>query len=268
MVLERQGIVLKLQAKVVFLTDADHPSGHAIIRRMAQEGASFIVNSESSGQGLEACLAYCESLGSKIKVVNIDLCSSDEVSQMLSDAEQTMGSVDIMIHNRRRVLPISVEHGSESSFLSLMNLNAKAAFVCTQAVGKMMSAANAGKIIYITSIHTEKPTGSSFAYSTAQGAIKMLAHEAALELGRSHINVNTIEWGPVAGDNETFRSDYAPLYDSYSYKVPSTVLGNDEDLAECVLYLSSEEARHVNGADIRLDGGFVLHYMDHKMRKG
>jgi glucose 1-dehydrogenase len=258
---------VKLQDKVVFITDADHPSGQALMRRLAQEGAHFIVNSESSGQELKATLSNCESLGTRVRIVNIDLCNATEVSNMLSEAEQHVGTVDIMIHNRRRVAPISVEYGSESLFLDIMDTHAKAAFVCTQAVGQQMSAANTGKIIYITSIHSEKPTGASFAYSAAQGAIKMLAREAALELGRFNINVNTIELGPVEGDDETFHSDFSPLYDSYRYKVPSTVLGDNDDLADCVLYLSSEEARHVNGADIRLDGGFVLHYMDHKMRK-
>lgn len=258
---------MKLQAKVVFITDADHHSGNALIRRLAREGAHFILNSESSGEMLGACLSYCESLGSRTRVVNINLCKAAEVSQMLSEAALHIGQVDIMIHNRRLVLPMSVEHSSESTFLDVMDRNAKAAFVCTQAIGSRMSATNSGKIIYITSIHSEKPTGASFAYSASQGAIKMLAREAALELGRFNINVNTIEIGPVDGDNETFKSDFSYLYDSYNYKVPNNVLGNQEDLAECVLFLASEEANHVNGADIRLDGGFVLHYMDNKMRR-
>jgi len=258
---------VKLQAKVVFITDADHHTGTALIRRMAEEGANFILNSESGGLEIQECLLYCKSLGSKVKVVHLNLCNTSEVCTMLSEAEQPIGAIDIMIHNRRQILQASVEHCSESSFLNIMDTHAKAAFVCTQAVGKQMSASNSGKIIYINSIHSEKPTGSSFAYSVSQGTIKMLAREAALELGRFNINVNTIELGPIQGDNEYFKSDFSPLYDFYSSKVPNTVLGNDEDLANCVLYLSSDEARHVNGADIRLDGGFVLHYMDHRMRK-
>jgi len=225
------------------------------------------VNSESGGKEIGVCLSYCKSLGSKVKVVNIDLCKSSEVRSMLSDAQQELGSIDVMIHNRKQVEPMSVEYGTESEFLNVMYLHAKAAFVCTQAVGEQMAHTNRGKIIYITSIHAEKPTGSSFSYSASQGAIKMLAKEAALEPGRFNINVNTIEVGPIDRDNEVFHSDISYLYDLYNYKIPSTVLGNDEDLARCVLYLTSEDARHVNGADIRLDGGFLLHYMDHKMHQ-
>lgn len=258
---------MKLQGKVVFITDADHPSGSALIRRLAQEGAHFILNSDCNGKDIKAALSYCESLSSTVHLAHhIDLCQASEVHNMLREAEQQLGKVDVMIHNRRRIEPISVEHGSESAFLDTMNTHAKAAFICTQVVGQQMAVAKSGKIIYITSIHSEKPTGSSFAYSASQGAIKMLAHEAALELGRFNINVNTIELGPVEGDHESFRSEDSSLYEHYNYKIPNTVLGTYEDLAECALFLSSEEAHYVNGADIRLDGGFVLHYMDNKMR--
>lgn len=95
----------------------------------------------------------------------------------------------------------------------------------------------------------------------------MLAKEAALVLGRSGVSVNTIELGPIAGDNEQFESSLSTLYNDYEYKVPNAVLGNYDDLAELILFLSSDESRYMNGSDIRLDGGFLLHYMNFKMKR-
>lgn len=125
----------------------------------------------------------------------------------------------------------------------------------------------AGKIIYVSTIHAEKPTGSAFTYSIAKGAVKMLSKEASLVLGRYGVSVNTIELGPLPSDNAIFQSTLSTLYDDYEYKVPNALLGSDEDLAELVAFLSSDYSRYMNGADIRLDGGFLLHYMNFKMKK-
>jgi glucose 1-dehydrogenase len=79
--------------------------------------------------------------------------------------------------------------------------------------------------------------------------------------------VNVIEMGPVEGDDYTFRSQISSLYEDYEYKVPNAVLGTVEDTAHLLLYLCSEEARYINGADIRMDGGFLMHYIDFKMKR-
>lgn len=95
----------------------------------------------------------------------------------------------------------------------------------------------------------------------------MLPKEAALVLGRFGVSVNTIELGPLEGDDELYQSTISTLYNEYEFKVPNAALGSYEDLAELVLFLASDEARYINGSDIRLDGGFLLHYMNFKMKR-
>jgi len=258
---------VRLPNKVVFITDADHKSGKALLLRLAAEGASFLLNSASGGERIESELERARRSGARTFVVDVDLSSTPDVEAALASAAASLGAVDVLIHNHDLVLPIRVETGEEERFLEIMNANAKSAFVCTKAVGKQMQAKQRGSMIYVSSIHAEKPTGSSFAYSASKGAVKMLAREAAVVLGRHGVNVNTIELGPVEGDDERFASDVSLLYDSYRYKVPNAVLGTYEDVAELALFLASDEARFVNGADIRLDGGFLMHYMDFKMKK-
>lgn len=258
---------VKLQNQVVFITDADSPSGKATAARLAREGAHFVLNSASRGEHIQSELSSIAAQGSKAQVVTVDLCNSAEVNRMLEETEQQLGPVNILVHNNNVVKPADIETCDEALFLEIMNANAKSAFICTKAVGKRMFKRQSGKIIYINSIHAEKPTGSSFAYSVSKAAVKMLCREAALVLGRCGIQVNSIELGPVEGDDERFRSDISTLYENYRHKVPNAVLGTMEDLANLVLFLSSDEARYINGADLRVDGGFLLHYMDHKMKR-
>jgi glucose 1-dehydrogenase len=166
---------MKLRDKVVFITDADSPTGRAAIVRLADEGAHFILNSVSKGRHIHDQLAYCESVGSKTVVVHIDLCDSCAVTAALEEASVPLGTVDVLIHNNNSVEHGSVESGDEDMFLRVLHANAKTAFVCTQVVGRKMKEKQAGKIIYVSSIHAEKPTGSSFAYSVSKGSVKMLS---------------------------------------------------------------------------------------------
>lgn len=258
---------MRLRGKVVFITDADSVSGRALALRLAAEGASLLLNSASGGQEIEDELKRIRQSGAEALVVSADLRRSSETERMLESAAERLGAVDVLVHNNDLVVPISVENGEESDFLEVMDANAKTAFVSAKAVGARMKAKQSGQIIFVSSIHAEKPTGCSFAYSAAKGAVKMLAREAAVVLGRHGIRVNAIEFGPAEGDDELFRSDISMLYDSYRYKVPNGVLGTHEDLAGLVLFLASDESRYLNGADIRMDGGFLMHYMDFKTKK-
>lgn len=258
---------MTIHNKVVFISDADSGSGKAIVHQLSKQGAHFILNSPSNGEEIRLELEQGQIAGSKFVVINVDLCSRAEVDAALERTEQQIGAVDVFVHNCNLVKPISVEFGEEDLFFELLNANAKSAFVCTQSIGKQMISQQSGKVIYISSIHAEKPTGSSFAYSASKGAVKMLASEATLLLGRHGISVNTIEFGPVEGDNVAFASTFSTLYDSYETKVPDAIIGTYEELSSLVSYLASDESRYVSGAAIRMDGGFLNHYMDHKMKK-
>jgi len=258
---------MKLSGKTVWITDADSRSGKALLLRLAAEGAALLLGSDSGGSDIAQELAQARRAGARVRVCTVDDCRSAEVARMLDEAEQELGPVDVLIHNRNLVRPISVEHGEEEVFREVMNANAKSAFVCAKEAGRRMTARQAGgRIVFVSSIHAEKPTGMSFAYSASKGAVKMLAREASVVLGRHGIGVYSIEFGPVEGDGDLFRSDLSKLYDLYRYKVPSAVLGTYDDLAELALFLAGDGARYLNGADIRMDGGFLLHYLDFKMK--
>lgn len=257
---------MKLRDKVVFVTDADSASGHAIVERLAAEGARFVLNSASGGGSVAALLERLALAGDRCLVANADLRRSDEANALLELAGSRLGPVDVLIVNHDVLKEASVEYADESVFLEVLEGNAKTAFVCAQSVGKQMARQQSGVIVFVNSIHADKPNGFSFAYSAAKGAVHNLAREASVYLGRYGIRVNTIEMGPVEGDDERFGSDLTSLYQFYQYKIPSAKLGTYDDLANVALFLATDEAGYINGADIRLDGGFLRHYLDVKMK--
>lgn len=258
---------MRLLNKSIFITDADSITGKALIHRLAAEGARLILNSESGGTAIADELERYRASGGEALTGTFDLCDASQVNRLLDQAEQTWGVIDVLVHQANHVIPATVEHCDDDTFQRMLDANAKSAFIVSQAAGRRMAAKGRGAIVFVGSIHAEKPTGSSFAYSAAKGAVQMLSRELSLALGRHGIRVNHIQLGPLAGDNEIFHSDISTLYEDYQYKVPGTELVTGEDLSGLVVYLASDEARHLNGADIRLDGGFLNHYQDVKMNK-
>ncbi|WP_020617740.1 SDR family NAD(P)-dependent oxidoreductase [Paenibacillus daejeonensis] len=255
---------MNLLNQTVFITDADHPSGRALIARFAREGVPLALNSPSGGNAIREELAALTE--AKVKLLQLDLRSRAAIVDALEAVEEELGPVGLLIHNQHRYEVTNLEHCSESLFVDVMDTNAKSAFLCTQIIGGRMAERGFGSILYVTSIHAEKPAAASFIYSASQGAIQMLAAEAALELGRRGVRVNTVEIAPVSGEEDHLTSPLSTLYDNYARKAPLQTV-KARDLAELALFLSGDEAGALHGATIRLDGGFLLHYMDHKMKK-
>ena len=259
--------MLKLKDRVAFISDADHPSGRAIAKKLADEGARLVLNSRSNGASIAGDVASYEKAGAEVLVTSSALVTTEAVVSVLGECVAKFSRVDMLIHNHNVVTKMDIEHCDEETFKRALDENTKTAFLCTQIFGKQMGDIGGGQVVYVSSIHDEKPTGSAFLYSISKGAVKMLCREAALDLGRRDVRVNLIELGPVEGDNERFASEISDLYLDYQTRIPSTHLGTYEDVANLVWFLVIDESRFLNGADIRMDGGFTLHYMDHKMRK-
>jgi glucose 1-dehydrogenase len=253
---------MKLFDKVVFITDADSCLGQSIIKRLAAEGAAFVLNSVSDGENIKNIINELNILSIKSIVINSKLCSSNELDSIIIKIENQLGKIDVLIHNNNEVKPCEIDSCSEELYNYLININVKSAFICTKVIGKHMIKSKSGKVIYVSSIHDEKPTGCSFPYSAAKGALKMLSKEAALELGEHGINVNLIEVGALEGDNDKFKDTSSFIYENFVDNIPGKSYVVNEDISDLVLFLASNDCRHINGTDIRVDGGFVLHYLD------
>jgi NAD(P)-dependent dehydrogenase (short-subunit alcohol dehydrogenase family) len=97
------------------------------------------------------------------------------------------------------------------------------------------------------------------------GALSNLAKETSLEYGRLGVDTICVEMGPTGGEDEILKSEISTFYDAYQYKIPSGYLGNANDLASLCAWLISDQCRYLNGAQIRMDGGLVLHYVDERV---
>lgn len=244
---------MKLDGKVALITDAASPSGKAIAERFSREGARLILNTPGgTSSGPDA---------SGVFLGNAAPADKGQIDTLVKAAVKAMGGIDILVHNNNHPRQNKLLDCTDEEFLDIMDSDAKSAFLFTQAVGRRMKKAGSGRIIFVSSIHAEKPTGCTFPYSLAKGAVKMLAKETALDLGPYGVQTNTIERGPSAGDEEIFiDGNVSYLYENLTERIPDKTLGTPEELAELALFFACGD-RVVNGADLRADGGFLLSYI-------
>lgn len=237
---------------IALVSDVDNPFGAASADALEADGLTVVRNSPSGSHPRH------------------DLASPLTTRTMVQSAAAVLarrvGAVSVLIHTHRLVTRATVTDCDPDTFDQALAVNLDSAFWLTQVFGQAMAQSGAGVILYLSSIHDEKPTGSAFPYSVAHGALKMLNREAALELGRFGVRVNLIELGAMEGDDRAFASDLSGLYRRFPDKVPGGRAGAPEDAAYAVRMLVDGRARHINGAEIRVDGGFLLHYQDGKIR--
>jgi glucose 1-dehydrogenase len=253
---------------VVMISEASTPPGLAVAAHFAGTGARLVLNvtdEERADRVRAAAVAWPRAPGDWLVTVS-PLTSTAEVERVLDDAWARYGGVDVLVYTHDRATPIRVEDGSEAVFDAILDANLTPAPLLTQAYGRRR-AGRGGIVVYVGSIHDEKPTASSFAYAAAKGALKMLNREAALELGRQGIRVNLVEAGAMPGDAERFPSPLSDFYADWAEKAPSPDAPGWDRVAAVVGFLASDAAGFVQGAEIRVDGGLVLHYMDHKLRR-
>lgn len=170
------------------------------------------------------------------------------------------GVPDVLVFTPRYIEPLSVEHSTEEQVSGAFYKNIMNVFLLNRYLGGAMAAKGGGRILYVGSIHAEKPNGACFAFSSAMGAMKMLCMESALQLGRSNMECVYLEVGAVEGDEELFDNVISGKYDNTAPQMAHQKNPTWDDVAEYALYFAKAPGTMINGASIRLDDAFTLNY--------
>jgi 3-oxoacyl-[acyl-carrier protein] reductase len=186
-----------------------------------------------------------------------DVRESRDVKAFVAEVQQEFGGVQILINNagigRDRALWNMEDHEWEA----VVRTNLDGAFFFTRAVAPLMRAQEYGKIVNVTSVHGIRAEFGIANYSSSKAALIGFTRSAAVELGPRNINVNAVAPGYI---RTTRLTDGVPseILDRAREKAVLGRLGDPQDVAGVVVFLCSESARHVTGAVIPVDGGYLL----------
>jgi 3-oxoacyl-[acyl-carrier protein] reductase len=236
--------------------------GYGIAKRFAEEG-SIVQIIDIQPQVLEREKDLVE-LGFHVNGYVSDLTIESKVTRVVNKIELEYGRIDILVNCAGKSVPPrpSFKDMTEEYFDEVMNRNLKTAYQCCKAVIPTMIKQNYGKIVNISSI-----TGPlvvyrfSSAYAASKGALSALTRALALELGKHNINVNAVLPGLIHIEETPWTPENDPnAFDKThpAVKWPIHRPGFPEDVANAVLFLSTDDSRYITGQEIVVDGGACL----------
>jgi glycerol dehydrogenase len=242
----------RLDSKVVLITGAARGIGKAIALMFARQGAN-VVGFDLSPEVQE----LSGELGNTFLPLVVDVTREDQINQAVEKTLEHFGRIDILVNNAGVVrLSPAEEHSNEDWDLT-MNVNLRAPFLMSRAVGKIMIGQGSGKIINLASQAALVALDQHLAYCASKAAIVSMTKVLALEWARYNINVNAI--APTVVLTELGKQAWAgEKGEAMRQKIPLQRFALPEDIAATALFLASDAANMITGETIVVDGGFTI----------
>lgn len=251
---------MKLEGKTALVTGASRGIGRAIALALAKEGADVAVNCSSSIVEAEKVAREIQKLGREFIVIKADVSDKPSVEKMVNEVIKQFGKIDILVNNAGIAVVGPSEKLEEKNWRRGIDVMLTGTFFCSQAAGKEMIKQKSGKIINVASINGIVAFPERAAYCSAKAGVMALTKVLASEWAKYNINVNAIAPGYVETELLTNlvsqgKIDLKELKD----RTPGGKLTSADDVANAVVFLSSDESRSINGQTIIIDGGWTVY---------
>jgi 3-oxoacyl-[acyl-carrier protein] reductase len=246
-----------LGEKVVLVTGASRGIGAAAAKRLAQGGASVVVNYHQNKEAAQKVFQEIESAGARGMIYQADVTQKDQVESMVKTTEQRLGPVDVLVNNAYFPFEVNQLHDlSWESFHRAVEHELAAFFFCVRACLPAMKEKKAGRIIVLSSRLAQQPLAKMGAYAAAKSALESVADTMAIELGPLGIAVNVVTPAFTLTDASMI------MPEAYRERVKETRPLKrhlyPEDVAGAIAFLASDEASMLTGSHILITGGSHL----------
>ena len=245
----------RLDGKVVLISGGARGQGATEAKMMANEGAKVVFGDilDDEGKKVEAEIAE---LGLEATYVHLDVTTEADWISAVEIAVNRYGKLDILVNNAGILIRKSIEETTEEDWDRIMAINAKGVFFGTKHSIPAMRQTGGGSIVNISS--TAGLVGSldgSPSYTATKGAVRLFTKATAIQYAKENIRCNSVHPGPV--DTEMIKDTMSDpkRMERRMQRLPLKKIGTVEDIAYGVIYLASDEASFVTGAELVIDGG-------------
>lgn len=243
------------ERRVALVTGASRGIGRAIAKRLASDGRHVVLVSRSAGPLNELAEAISSSGGSA-SVATVDVSDGGAVASMVEEAASEHGRLDILVNNAGITRDNLSLRMSDEEFDEVISINLRAVFVACRAAARPMMRGRFGRIVNIGSTSGLVGNSGQANYAAAKSGVIGLTKSFARELGGKGVTANVVAPGFIQTDMTS------NLGDAVLKQVKDSVvvgrLGEPEDIASAVSYVSSDGAGYLTGQVIAVDGGLTM----------
>ena len=241
-----------LKGKNIIVTGASGGIGNSIIDKLYESGANIL----ASGTKIEK-LEELKKKFNKINFLAFDISQSNKIEEFIENAtKQLGGSLDCIVNNAGITQDNLAIRMSLEEWQKVININLTSTFLMSKYSIKKMLKNKSGKIVNITSVVGHTGNLGQTNYTASKAGIIAMSKSLSIEYAKKNINVNCISPGFI----QTAMTD--KIEDKFKEviisKIPSARLGKPDDIANAVLFLSSDQSNYINGETLHVNGGMYM----------
>ena len=245
-----------LEGKVAVVTGSSRGIGKAIAVELGKRGAKVVVNYVDAELAAQITADTIHANGGQALIIQADVSSSDQASEMIKKAIDTFGQLDILVNNAGIAIDKLILRLSEDDWDLIQDTNLKGTFNCTKPAVRQMIRQRSGRIINITSISGQMGNAAQTGYSASKAGQIGFTKALAREVAARNITVNAIAAGYI--ETDLWNSVPEEYKQATLEMIPLGRKGTPEEIAYAVAFLASDEAEYITGQCLAVDGGLAM----------
>jgi 3-oxoacyl-[acyl-carrier protein] reductase len=244
--------MISLKDKKIIVTGATGGIGNSIIKLLSDSGAQIL----ATGTKIDK-LEELKSKFKNVKILNFDISKNQKIEEFIENAsKQIGGGLDCLINNAGITQDNLAIRMSLEEWQKVIEINLTATFLLSKFAIKKMLRSKSGKIINITSVVSHTGNLGQANYTASKAGIIAMSKSLAIEYAKKNININCVSPGFIKTDM-TDKIDQK-FKEAIISKIPSSRLGEPEDVANAVIFLASDQSNYINGETIHVNGGLYM----------
>ena len=246
----------ELQGKIAVVTGGSRGIGRAIALALGGAGARVAITCTQQRQAAEEVAATLKDTGGEGRVYQFDVADFEATSQAFDRIGSDFGGLDVLVSNAGVTRDQLLVRMKPAEWDIVLQTNLSGTFNCNRAAARTMLRQRSGRIINITSVAGLTGNPGQTNYAASKAGIVGFTKALAKELAPRNVTVNAVAPGFIDTDMTQVLPD--GQRQAVLQQIPAARFGTPEDVAACVLFLSSEGAQYITGEVIRVSGGLAI----------